>query len=482
MKNLYGSVLSYMMILAWYIVGLTACQEYEIDSQQWGDGVLKMEIDARDSYTALGTSPADIIFNISSNTPWNIESSEQWCKVTPAMSAASSLTATVTVSLESNMKLEPRTATLTIKGEGIEEAKVITITQEAKNELEVVYDNQIAPATGGEITFGVISNKAWRVSTTAQFLMDMEPKSGEGRNDSNPENVTVTLPANTGARRTGTVTIKTELSEFSFTITQDGNYLEVVENNLVILEAGEEKIIAVNANVEWKAAVDEKYADFITTEKLSASELKITVKKNGSFATRTGEIKIVSEDTALGMETKITISQAGNTGFTLTGVTSDENGNIKLGVGGTVVSKFGTTTGCITFEFDEINLTGSAGIRLNMDGGAEGMYNYFINPSNPKSCGPWVGAALGYVGYNSKYALTHEEANAIRRIEIIIKENESSKIDIQIVVDGKEVALLKDRNNLWTEESKGLKIYVQPQKFTTTDYCVIKSISYEPFE
>ena len=89
----------------------------------------------------------------------------------------------------------------------------------------------------------------------------------------------------------------------------------MVENNLVILEAGEEKIIAVNANVEWKAAVDEKYADFITTEKLSASELKITVKKNGSFATRTGEIKIVSEDTALGMETKITISQAGNTGF-----------------------------------------------------------------------------------------------------------------------------------------------------------------------
>ena len=86
MKNLYGSVLSYMMILAWYIVGLTACQEYEIDSQQWGDGVLKMEIDARDSYTALGTSPADIIFNISSNTPWNIESSEQWCKVTPQLS------------------------------------------------------------------------------------------------------------------------------------------------------------------------------------------------------------------------------------------------------------------------------------------------------------------------------------------------------------------------------------------------------------
>lgn len=477
MKNLYGSVLSYMMILAWYIVGLTACQEYEIDSQQWGDGVLKMEIDARDSYTVLGTSPADIIFNISSNTPWNIESSEQWCKVTPAMSAASSLTATITVSLESNMKLEPRTATLTIKGEGIEEAKVITITQEAKNELEVVYDNQIVPAAGGEITFGVISNKAWRVSTTAQFLMDMEPKSGEGRNDSNPENITVTLPANTGARRTGTVTIKTELSEFSFTITQDGNYLEVAENNLVILEEGEEKIVAVNANVEWKAEVDAEYADFITTEKLSDSELKITVKKNGSFVTRTGEVKVVSEDTALGMETKITISQTGNTGFTFTGTALDENGYVKVPKGGTVVSKFKTKTGRITFEFAEINLANKAGIRFTVSGASQ--FIYWLNPSDATQCGILTSGGWGYHAY-TKQTITHEEANAVRKIELLVEENANGLIDIRALLDGKEVAVITDRKNVWAEGADGLTIYVQPQQFDT-DYCVIKSISYEPF-
>lgn len=478
MKNLYGSVLSYMMILAWYIVGLTACQEYEIDSQQWGDGVLKMEIDARDSYTALGTSPADIIFNISSNTPWNIESSEQWCKVTPAMSAASSLTATITVSLESNMKLEPRVATLTIKGEGIEEAKVITITQEAKNELEVVYDNQIVPATGGEITFGVISNKAWRVSTTAQFLMDMEPKSGEGRNDSNPENITVTLPANTGARRTGTVTIKTELSEFSFTITQDGNYLEVAENNLVIPEEGEEKIVVVNANVEWKAEVDAEYADFITTEKLSDSELKITVKKNGSFVTRTGEVKVVSEDTALGMETKITISQTGNTGFTFTGTTAlDKNGYVKVPKGGTVVSKFKTKTGRITFEFAEINLANKAGIRFTVSGASQ--FIYWLNPSDATQCGILTSGGWGYHAY-TKQTITHEEANAVRKIELLVEENANGLIDIRALLDGKEVAVITDRKNVWAEGADGLTIYVQPQQFDT-DYCVIKSISYEPF-
>lgn len=480
MKNLYGSVLSYMMIFAWYIVGLTACQEYEIDSQQWGNGVLKMEIDARDSYTALGTSPADIIFNISSNTPWNIESSEQWCKVTPAMSASSSLTATVNVSFESNMKLEPRTATLTIKGEGIEEAKVITITQEAKNELEVVYDNKIVPAAGGEITFGVISNKAWRVSTTAQFLMDMDPKSGEGRNDSNPENVTVILPANTGARRTGTVTIKTELSEFSFTITQDGNYLEVAENNLVIPETGEEKIIAVNANVEWKAEVDEEYADFITTEKLSANELKITVKKNGSFVTRTGEVKIVSEDITLGMETKITISQAGNTGFNLNGTTVlDENGYVKVPKGGTIVSKFKTKTGRITFEFAEINLANAAGIRFTVSG-TPGQFIYWLNPSNATQCGLLTSGGWGYHPY-TKQTITHEEANAVRKMELLVEENAKGLIDIRAFLDGKEVAVITDRKNVWAEGADGLTIYVQPQQFDT-DYCVIKSISYEPFE
>lgn len=480
MKNLYGSVLSYMMIFALCILGLVACQEYKIDSQQW-DGPLKMEIDARDTYTALGTSPADIIFNISSNTPWSITSDEQWCKPTPAMSASSSLTATVTVTIESNKTLKPRTATLTIKGEGIEDEKVITITQDAKSQFEIISDSRIVSASGEEIQFGIISNKAWRVSTTSSFLMEMNPKSGDGREDDNPEYVTVKIPANPGAKRTGTITVKTELDERSFTITQDGCYIEVVENNLVIPEEGEEKTIAVDANVEWQPEVAEEYTEFITVEKLSTSELKIMVKKNGKFAPRTGQVKIVATDTSLGLETKVEISQSGNTGFTLPGGSfQDENGNIKI-TSGNIVSKFGVKTGHITFEFAEINLTGAASIKFNMYSATEGQYNYWLNPSTLASSGLWRGGALGYHAY-TKHAITHEEANAIRKIEFFIEENASSKIDIRLVVDGKEVAVMKDGTNPWTKESRGVDINVQPQNFTTANYFVIKSISYEPYE
>ena len=471
-----------MMIFALCIVGTTACQEFDIDSQQW-DGALKMEIDARDSYTALGTSPADIVFNISSNTPWSITSSEQWCKPTPAMSASSALTATVTVAMESNRSLESRTATLTIKGEGIEEERVITITQEAKNELEVVYDNQMAPVSGGEVTFGVISNKAWRVSTTAQFLMGMEPKSGEGRNDSSPEYVTVTLSANTGARRTGTVTIKTELNEFAFTITQDGVYLEVAENNLVIPEAGEEKVIAVNANVEWKAEVPEEYVDYITAEKLSASELKIAVKGNGTFAARTGEVKLIGEDSSLGLETKITISQTGNTGFTLAaGTTLDENGYavVRKGDRNSITSKFKTTTGHITFEFADINMTGQANLRFNMYASTNNQYNYFLFPGDPTKTGLVTAGGWGY--QFTQHKMTAEQANAIRKLEFFVEEN-TSMIDIRVLVDGHEVGTVS-KPNVWEDgqDNGKMNIYVQQTGFTDTDYCIIKSISYESYE
>lgn len=471
-----------MMIFALCIVGTTACQEFDIDSQQW-DGALKMEIDARDSYTALGTSPADIVFNISSNTPWSITSSEQWCKPTPAMSASSALTSTVTVAMESNRALEPRTATLIIKGEGIEEAKVITITQEAKNELEVVYDNKIASVAGGEITFGVISNKAWRVSTTAQFLMDMEPKSGDGRNDSSPEYVTVTLPANDGARRTGTVTIKTELNEFAFTITQDGVYLEVAENNLVIPEEGEEKIIAVNANVEWRAEVAEEYADYITAEKLSVSELKIAVKRNGSFATRTGEVKLIGEDSSLELETKIAISQTGNTGFTLAaGTTLDENGYavVRKGDRNSIVSKFKTTTGHITFEFADINITGQANLRFNMYAGTGNQYNYFLYPGDLTKLGLVTAGGWGY--QFKQHKVTAEQANAMRKLEFFVEEN-ASMIDIRVLVDGQEVGTVS-KSNVWADgqDNGKMNIYVQQTGFTDADYCTIKSISYESYE
>ena len=89
MKKLYNNTLL-QLILALCTFSFVACQEFDIDSQP--EGPLNIQIDALEAYTALATSPSNIVFNISSNTPLGqSESNQQWCKPTPTMSAASSL-------------------------------------------------------------------------------------------------------------------------------------------------------------------------------------------------------------------------------------------------------------------------------------------------------------------------------------------------------------------------------------------------------
>lgn len=488
MKKLYENVSFYTMIFTLCMLGLTSCQEYKIDSQQWDD-TLRMEIDARDTYTALGTSPADIVFNISSNTPWSISSDEQWCKPTPAMSAASSLTAAITVTLESNRALAPRTAKLTIKGEGITEERVITITQEPKSQFEILPYEGIVSIAGETIQFGIISNKSWRVSTISEFLMDMDKRSGEGSENDDPEYISITVPANTGAKRTGTITVKTELDERSFTITQDGYYIEVTEGSPILFsEEGEEKIVTVDANVEWAPEISAEYASFIAAEKLSDSELKIVVKENSRFVPRTGKVEIVGKDATQNLGTTVEVSQQ-NVRFTLpAGYFLDDNGNVRIS-SGNIVSKYTVKKGHLTFEFEEINLTDKAGIKFNMytaNTGDNGSYNYFMNPGNNVQNGLWSGGSMVYHAYET-FPCTHQEANAIRKVEFYIEENETdpSKINIRLLIDGDEKVTLKDRANVWRDSAtypKGMTVNLLPQNFAAGDYFVIKSISYEPYE
>lgn len=100
---------------------LNSCQEFNIDSQAEFPPLL--ETDAQSEYAVLAKSPNTIIFNISSNTPWKIESNKNWCVPTPAMSSASSLIAEVSVIMEENPDEQERTAILTITADRIKESK-----------------------------------------------------------------------------------------------------------------------------------------------------------------------------------------------------------------------------------------------------------------------------------------------------------------------------------------------------------------------
>ena len=61
MKKLYSNTLM-QLILALCTFSFVACQEFDIDSQP--EGPLNIQIDALESYTALATSPSNVVFNI----------------------------------------------------------------------------------------------------------------------------------------------------------------------------------------------------------------------------------------------------------------------------------------------------------------------------------------------------------------------------------------------------------------------------------
>lgn len=65
MKKLYNNTLL-QLILALCTFSFVACQEFDIDSQP--EGPLNIQIDALEAYTALATSPSNIVL-ISVQTP-----------------------------------------------------------------------------------------------------------------------------------------------------------------------------------------------------------------------------------------------------------------------------------------------------------------------------------------------------------------------------------------------------------------------------
>ena len=232
-----------------------------------------------------------IVFNVSSNTPWEITSDQQWCTVTPSMSAASSLVSEIVVTCEPNNTDKQRVATLTISAKDIEKTTTVKLTQVSKENLVVIPYDEVVPTEGGEISFKLISNKPWTITPSTMFVENIDKTSGEGNETGEPEVITVTIPENVGAVRKGTITVKTEFEDFSFEITQDGVIIEPeepTETGTIDFASGTfEKVIKIRSNQEWDVEVPDVICklDF-SREIVSQNELKISTGRNPQLITR----------------------------------------------------------------------------------------------------------------------------------------------------------------------------------------------------
>lgn len=293
--------LSFYTILCCLVVvctfSLNSCQEFNIDSQTEYPPLL--ETDAQTEYAVLAKSPHTIVFNISSNTPWKIESNKNWCVPSPAMSSASSLIAEVSVITEENPDEQERTAILTITADGMKESKTITVTQAAKGTLLVQGFDDPFPSEGGEATFTVTSNKAWKVTSSNQWLT-LDKEEGEG----NGEKITITATAkpNTGLKRTATLTIVSDGYETEITATQNGIMLEFpamsAENVILPSDAGETKSFSVATNLapeSWNVSTEDNW---ISVSKNAAGDaVEVTTKSEIYFKDRTAIIRLEADKT-----------------------------------------------------------------------------------------------------------------------------------------------------------------------------------------
>ena len=247
---------------------LASCQMYEIDTQMTPEKAaasIRMECSAVDSYSLPAQNPDNISFNVSSNTPWTLtlSSGAEWLSVTPASSAAGALISDVTVTAQPNTEAEDRSATLTLKGENIATAKVITIKQSRAGKLFVTPMVKDYAAAGGPLTFTIQTNLPWEVHSSEAWI-SFNRESGDPDPAGRTMTITATAAASDVLERTATITVKAGDDEESFDVAQKGVF-QVAELSTPFATTGGSQTFSIRTDLPWTIMADKEWISFDET-------------------------------------------------------------------------------------------------------------------------------------------------------------------------------------------------------------------------
>jgi hypothetical protein len=164
----------------------------------------------------MRTASDTAIFTITSNTDWNVVSSEAWLTVSVA---SGSNNGNVTLTAIANPSNTARTATVTISGAGVA-PQTVTVTQVGPALVLLVSSSTLnVNSNNSTATFTITSNTNWNVVSSEAWLT-VSAASG-----SNNDIITLTATENPGiTARTATVTISgTGVVSQTITVTQAAN-------------------------------------------------------------------------------------------------------------------------------------------------------------------------------------------------------------------------------------------------------------------
>ena len=168
------------------------------------------------SFTADAASGK--VLAVTANVSWTAKSSASWLAVKTASGTGNG---NITYDVAANSGTSSRTGTITVSGGGL--TRVFTVTQSGKTvtlELGASERSFTADAASGKL-LAVRANVFWTAKSSASWLT---VKTASGTGDGNIE---YAVAANTGAARTGTITVSGGGLARVFTVTQDGKTVPV---------------------------------------------------------------------------------------------------------------------------------------------------------------------------------------------------------------------------------------------------------------
>ena len=263
------------------------------------------------------------------NNDWTASSSDSWVTVSPSSGTASDGPVTVTVRAAANTTFEDRSATVTIRSEGLTQS--VTVRQSANLGVVVPTKSYQIASDARTIDVEVQANVDYSVSVSDSWIKQA------GTKGLTSKTLTFSVEANgTYDARSATITIKPQSGEAqAISVTQaQKDALLVSKATYSMPYGGGEVEVKVESNVEFEVKSGADWIQYVETKGLSASTVRLKVSENKTYKAREGKVTLTQKGGSL---TKtVTVKQAGR--VAVTGVTLNKS-SLSLLLGETATLK-----------------------------------------------------------------------------------------------------------------------------------------------
>ncbi len=495
-----------LVTLSLLAVVSNSCMEAKIDTQ--ADVEDQILIDALSSYEVTASSPEVISFNISSTTPWFIQSDQQWCSVSPSMSASSSLIASVEVTLNEYYDFDSRVATLTISADDITPDFTIEITQSGIVVFNVTEIDDLFDVMGEEKEFIIYSSNSWKIYSDKTWLT-FDTEGEDGSDDAVVVKATTT--ANSSVARSAEVSITNGIETKSFTVNQEGIKLNMSSDDDSGLSpiydaAGETRIYNIDSTYDdWELLCDDST---VVITRLSDTQVSVTVPANYLFISdyKLFDFTLTAGGGTIEASANLSISQSSNIDLSaLSGQYSiDDNGSLVISQTSTTgnarfLTKNKLGLGVFTWKMSNISLSSGTYIKLQAwqadypsSGSSVNYYLNLIENASVFGVGGDLYTADGVKHESPKFWFSAQTFTTVTDLSIVEElqvsilpvDGNETYTNFVVSINGSEVYSTQLMQNIWEIDTthEGLPFYFGLVSSVTGSSATVESFTVEPYE